>query len=186
MPITINGDGSIDGLVAGGLPNATVTPSDLTQPFTSGTAVTASGTSVDFTGIPSWVKRITVMFNGVSTNGTAIPIIQLGAGSITNTGYSASVTQFVDAGATSIIVVSPGFACLSSNAANYNLIGSVQICNFNANTWVANGVLGMSTTGRSSYLAGNIGLSGTLDRVRITTFNGTDAFDAGSINILYE
>ena len=28
----------------------------------SGTAVSASGTAVDFTGIPSWAKRVTVMF----------------------------------------------------------------------------------------------------------------------------
>ena len=32
---------------------------------------TTSGTSIDFTGIPSWVKRITVMFQGVSTTGSS-------------------------------------------------------------------------------------------------------------------
>lgn len=34
--------------------------------------------------------------------------------------------------------------------------------------------------------SGDLLLSGTLDRVRITTANGTDTFDAGTINILYE
>ena len=34
--------------------------------------------------------------------------------------------------------------------------------------------------------AGRVTLSGALDRVRVTTVNGTDTFDAGSINILYE
>ena len=33
---------------------------------------------------------------------------------------------------------------------------------------------------------GELKLAGALDRVRITTVNGTDTFDAGSINILYE
>jgi hypothetical protein len=33
---------------------------------------------------------------------------------------------------------------------------------------------------------GSLALGGTLDRVRITTVNGTDTFDAGSINIMYE
>lgn len=29
-------------------------------------------------------------------------------------------------------------------------------------------------------------LSATLDRVRLTTVNGTDTFDAGLVNIIYE
>jgi hypothetical protein len=31
-----------------------------------------------------------------------------------------------------------------------------------------------------------VSLSGTLDRIRLTTVNGSDTFDAGSINIIYE
>ena len=57
--------------------------------LTSGTAqASTSGTAIDFTGIPSWAKRITVMFNGVSTNGTSNPQIQLGSGSPTTSGYT--------------------------------------------------------------------------------------------------
>jgi hypothetical protein len=155
----------------------------------AGTAQTAPPTTpqyFDFTGIPTWVKRITVLFSGVSTSGTSIPQIQIGAGSITTTGYSTSTTQFVDAGTVSAAVAVSGFTCLTSNAAVYNLIGSIQICNISSNIWVASGVLGMSTTARSSLVTGNISLSGALDRVRVTTVNGTDTFDAGAINILYE
>ena len=176
--------------------NRTLTLPDGTGTFTvngvnsnivAGTLVAStSGTSIDFTGIPTWVKRITVMFNSVSTSGTSITQIQIGSGSVTTSGYATNTTQFVDAGAVSSAVASSGFTCLTSNAAGYNLIGNIQICNISSNTWVANGVLGMSTTARSSYLAGFIALGGTLDRVRITTVNGTDTFDAGSINILYE
>ena len=56
---------------------------------------TTSGTSITFTGIPSWVKRITVMFNGVSTSGTSPVQIQLGAGSVTTTGYSSRIAIFI-------------------------------------------------------------------------------------------
>lgn len=156
-------------------------------PLISGTAVAStSGTSIDFTGIPSWAKRITVVFYGVSTNGTSIPLIQIGAGSVTTSGYAAGTTQFVSAGAVSIVGSGSGFPCLTSNATGYNLVGNIQICNVSANAWVANGVLSMTTSSRSSFLSGAITLGGTLDRVRITTVNGTDTFDAGSINILYE
>jgi hypothetical protein len=155
--------------------------------LTQGTAVaTTSGTAIDFTGIPSWVKRITVMFNGVSTNGTSVTQIQLGAGSITTSGYSATASQFVDAGAVSVVIIGSGFPCLTTNSAGYNLHGNIQICNISGNIWVANGTLAMTTTSRSSFLAGSVSLSGTLDRLRITTVNGTDAFDAGTVNILYE
>ena len=53
------------------------------------TAVTlTTQTSVDFTSIPSWVKRVTVMLSGVSTNGTSYVQVQLGdSGGIENSSY---------------------------------------------------------------------------------------------------
>ena len=33
---------------------------------------------------------------------------------------------------------------------------------------------------------GSVTLSGALDRVVLTTVGGTDTFDAGSVNIIYE
>jgi len=38
----------------------------------------------------------------------------------------------------------------------------------------------------TGYGAGTKTISGVLDRIRLTTVNGTDTFDAGSVNILYE
>ena len=60
------------------------------QRIVRGTAVAStSGTSIDFTGIPAWVERITVMFSGVSGSGTSNFLLQIGdAGGIENTGYS--------------------------------------------------------------------------------------------------
>ena len=149
----------------------------------SGTAQNStSGTSIDFTGIPSWVKRVTVMFNGVSTNGTSVPLAQIGAGSVTTSGYSAfSSTIAATVASTSN---TSGFPIFSNLAANL-IRGTLTFANVSSNNWVAAGVLS-SSDGATITVAGSIALSGTLDRVRITTLNGTDTFDAGSINIIYE
>ena len=148
----------------------------------SGTAVTASGTSVNFTDIPSWVKRITVMFSGVSTSGTANLLIQVGAGSVTTTGYNSTSTGADSSVGTSTYTT--GFGVRIGNASNV-LSGQLVIATLGSNAWVSSGVIG-STLGLSLMTTGSINLSGTLDRVRITTTNGTDTFDAGTINILFE
>lgn len=149
--------------------------------LTAGTAVAStSGTSIDFTSIPSWVKRITVMFQGVSTNGASPIQVQIGAGSITSTGYNAGAyTNAVK------VVATTGFQT-DSGAAAFVRSGSMTICLMSSNIWVVSGSWVSQSSSDISYFAGGISLGGTLDRVRITTVNGTDTFDAGSINILYE
>jgi hypothetical protein len=151
--------------------------------ITSGTSVaTTSGTSIDFTSIPSWVKRITLIFQGVSTNGTSDVLIQLGSGSISTSGY---VSTGVISGATTgpasstsgYLVYSDQAAFVRSGLFIFSLLGS--------NNWAGSHVITASTT-YASYGGGSNTLSGVLDRVRLTTRNGTDTFDAGSINILYE
>ena len=76
---------------------STYTP---TAKIVSGTSVAStSGTSIDFTSIPSWVKRITVMFDGVSTNGTSNLQVQIGdSGGIENTGYTAAASGVANSG----------------------------------------------------------------------------------------
>lgn len=148
----------------------------------SGTAVAStSGTSIDFTGIPSWVRRITVMFSGVSTNGSSNMQIQIGSGSFTTSGYGSSVTA-----AASSTSVTTGFGITFTNAATDISHGICIITNLTGNTWCESSVIGVPTGVRTNIGAGSIALGGTLDRVRITTVNGTDTFDAGTINILYE
>jgi hypothetical protein len=151
----------------------------------SGTAVAStSGTSIDFTGLPSWVKRITVMFKGVSTNGSSAVIVQLGISSgVETTGYSGSV-DFVEDNAAGT-TFSTGFAIDKSLGASDLRTGHMTICLFGSNNWNETSVVSNTLTGLLLG-AGDKTLSGTLDRVRITTVGGTDAFDAGSINILYE
>lgn len=150
--------------------------------ITAGTAqASTSGTSIDFTGIPSWVKRITVMFNGVSTNGTSNLQIQIGTSSgVEATGYLSTCYDSAFASSTT------GFLISASVAAANTRSGSCTLCLLGSNTWIDSGVVGRTDSGTGGYNSGNKTLAGTLDRVRITTVNGTDTFDAGSINILYE
>jgi hypothetical protein len=158
-------------------------------PLVSGTAVAStSGTSIDFTGIPSWVKRITVMFNGVSTNGTANIRFQLGTSSgVTSSGYVGAAANVQNGNATIGAAYAGGGFDLTNNTATVVQYGAVRFVNQTGNTWVADGVFSRTTAANGAdFTAGSVALSGTLDRVRITTVNGTDTFDAGSINIMYE
>jgi len=162
--------------------DAAVTPAKLSQPLTLAAPVaTTSGTSIDLTGIPSWVRRITLMFAGVSTNGASDLLVQLGdAGGVETTGYLGSSTN-----TTSATTYTAGFGSMSNTAANVNH-GSFVFTKFSGNTWVCSGILGRSNAGGVIMTGGVKTLSETLTQVRITTVNGTDTFDAGEVNIIYE
>jgi len=157
--------------------------------ITQGTSTSASGTVVDFTGIPSWAKRITVMFNSASTDGTSVVVVRLGTSSgITDSGYTGVGITASSGGSWNIASNTTGLIIESgsNNSASYARIGSAVFVNQGGNNWVGN-YQGVQTSANFGQLGTTIvGLSGVLDRVRITTINGTDAFDAGSINILYE
>lgn len=150
--------------------------------ITSGTAVAStSGTSIDFTGIPATAKRITVMFSGVSTSGTSFVIVQLGTGGTpTTSGYGGGAWQ------TSLYTnVTNGLALSGNNVATDVRNGAITITNLTGNTWVSTAAnFNNNATGGGG--AGSIALAGVLNLVRITTVNGTDTFDAGSINIMWE
>lgn len=149
----------------------------------SGTSVAStSGTSIDFTGIPSWVKRVTVMLNGVSTNGGSNYLLQIGDGSINTTGYS-SVGTGMDGTGVSATAYTTGFG-IRSTLASYAISGSVVLTLVSPNIWVANGVLSTSLP-LAFTTSGTKTLTGVLDRIRLTSVT-PDTFDAGSINILYE
>ena len=152
----------------------------------SGTAVAStSGTSIDFTAIPSWAKRITVMFSGVSISGASIVQIQIGDGSVSTSGYSASATLLaVSSMATG--VATTGFITSQAGNSSSDLRGSVVLTLVGSNIWVSNGVLAAPANTWSMLSGGSKTLSSALDRIRITTVNGTDTFDAGSINIMWE
>jgi hypothetical protein len=154
--------------------------------ITSGTAVAStSGTSIDFTSIPSWVKRITVMLQGVSTSGTSNIQVQIGAGSVSTSGYLGS-GSFVQTGTTTATTSTTGFALSTNVAASTVIHGIATICLLGSNVWAFSSTVSRSDAGSVISASGSLSLGGTLDRIRITTVNGTDTFDAGTINILYE
>ncbi len=172
--------GAFTGAVSG--PSFTV-PTGTLYPIVSGTAVSASGTSVDFTGIPSWVKRITVVFSGVSTNGSSQMQIQIGAASIETSGYigAAWISN------TGNSANSTGYLLTASQDATEIWSGAAILHSVGSNIWVISGSLGRSTpSSTSTVFGGSKTLSGTLTQLRVTTVGGTNTFDAGSINILYE
>lgn len=155
----------------------------------SSTAVTASTqTSIDFTNIPSWVKRITVMFKEVSTNGTSAWAVRVGTSSTAeSTGYTGTAINLVNGASVSGNLYTNGFVFAVSSAAAL-ASGSMTIClvDSSTNTWASNGMLARSDSAVIHTSAGSIALSGALAILSITTVGGTNTFDAGSINILYE
>lgn len=190
---TYAGKTAPSGNVVGTTDTQTLTNKTLTSPNIGGTpvmngsvvssasSVLTSGTNIDFTSIPSWVKRITVMFSGVSTNGSTARQVQLGAGSVQTTGYSSSsVRQGGTATSTSGLI----FDCASS--ASDVTSGILTIALLGSNSWVSASSYAFTSSGNGGSAGGNVALSGTLDRIRITSVNGTETFDAGLVNILYE
>lgn len=179
MAVTINGSAGV-----------TTNSGAVYDGIQRGTAVTASGTSVDFTSIPSWVKRITVMFNGVSTSGTSQVQIQIGSGSVTTSGYLYYGGYGGVAGnGTATVTTGFGIEAGNTSAATTVRIGTAVLTLVTSNTWLCTYSGGFTNSGSNYFFAvgsGNLALSGALDRVRITTVNGTDTFDAGTINILFE
>lgn len=168
----------------------TQTHTRLNQLLTLGTSqATTSGTSVDFTSIPTWVRRITVMLNDVSLSGSSSLLIQLGdSGGVEATGYSGSSAGSTNGVAATVETLSTGFKILSSGAGQ-GVTGQIVLTSLSsANTlWVASGTFGASTgTGTWYVVSGVKSTSAILDRVRLTSVNGTDTLDSGSINILYD
>jgi hypothetical protein len=152
--------------------------------LTSGTAVAStSGTSFDFTSIPSWVKRITVACKDVQTNGTSHKLVQIGAGSIVTSGYT-SYGGAVSSGGIGYVGSSAGII-VYSDSSSLGFSGQIVLTLVGSNTWCAS-YAGQYASNAASFGGGNLVLGGTLDRLRFTTVNGTDTFDAGLINILYE
>jgi hypothetical protein len=142
-----------------------------------------TNTSLDFTDLPSWIKRITVMFQGVSTNGSSNLQCQIGAGSVTSSGYLSS--SAVISGGTAAAFTA-GFGIANGIGAGTILHGSFTITSLGSNSWAVSGTMASSNAANVWSMAGSITLGGTLDRIRLTTVLGVDFFDAGTVNILYE
>jgi len=157
-----------------------VTPASLqaAKIIQSGTVATTSGTAHTFTGIPAFVKRVTLTLSGVSTSGSARPIVQIGSTTFDVSGYSGSYSDGT------ITAFSAGFICGGALASNVQTC-TINLVHMGGNLWSCS--LTGSFIGAGIYwAAGSKALSGVLDRVRLTTDNGTDTFDAGTLTVHYE
>lgn len=150
---------------------------------------TTSGTFIDFSpadgsGIPSWAKEITISIAGVSTNGSSQLLIKLGAGSILSAGYASSSATTDNAVATAGLTTSAGFLASGGTASVNTWHGNMHLSLSGATRWVENFSVGYASYPASTHGGGSVNLGGVLDRIRITTVNGTDVFDAGSVSII--
>jgi hypothetical protein len=170
MPLTLSGTSGVQ---------------DNSGAFISGTAVNStSGTAITFTSIPSWVKRVTVTLQGVSTNGSTRILVRLGSsGGIESSNYLGSVN---DGGTPE--TYSSGFNIRPGNGSGDVYHGQfiLSLINSSTNSWAESHVIGQSNNNQLCWGGGTKALSGVLTQVSVTTLSGTDTFDAGTINILYE
>lgn len=163
----------------------TVTPTMLSQPLTRMNAQTASGSSVDFTGIPSWAKRIVIILDGVSFAAAGAARFRLGTSSgIVSTGYSSQTYAILAGGATTSSTANDGIGFFTTGAAAGTNSGRIVIENITGNTWVSNQVISRPADSYLLFAVASITLSDTLDRVSVVAITST--FDAGTINVMYE
>ena len=161
------------------------TSTNVIPTINNATAVaTTSGTAVDFTSIPSGVKRISMMFNQVSCNGTAPRLIQIGTSSgLVTSGYISSGSH---QGATQTGAQSTaGFLCGNGGAAADKTVGIVTIQTLGSNIWAMQSSTADGTANFTKTGGGSITLGAVLDRVRLSTTSGA-TFDHGSVNIAWE
>ena len=168
---------------SGGLSWQTVT--DTNTNLTRGTNVAStSGIAVQFTGISSDVKRITLALNEVSASGSGQHWIQIGdSGGFETSGYAGGVA-FAGPSSSYASTTSGWVYNLPSNASIFS--GHITVSNVTGNIWVCSGIVFRSNDSYSWMFGGSKTLSGTLDRIRLTTSNGSDTFDAGNVNIFTE
>ena len=166
-----------------------VTPAKMSQPLTHGTpTTTTSGTERDFTSIPGWVRRIIVSLNGVSLSGSALLRFRLGtSGGFATSGYLGAGSVIAATVATANQTA--GFDIYNSAPAAADIYcGTIEFtCIDPANfIWAASGTFAQTSSARTFVTSGQVTLAAALTQVRLTTSNGTDTFDAGTINIHYE
>ena len=146
---------------------------------------TTSGNSVAVTGLPVGIRNIAVFLQDVSSTGSNEFALQVSTGTtFATSGYKAASWNGanVDARATGLMLT-------YGVAAGETRDGAIRLAlaDVTNNTWVSTGLLNQGSS--SSLMNGSSGtksLSGALTQIRITTVGGSDTFDAGSINLMYQ
>ena len=163
---------------------------EITSGITLSTSqASTSGTAINFTGIPSWAKRVTITCSNLSTNGTSDLFLRLGNGAVIATGYLSSTSSITGTVAASNLATT-GFSFTQTTgvvaAATFNHTFVLNLIDVPTFRWVCTGLGSRSDTGVTYTIAGSLTLTSVLDRISITTANGTDLFDLGLVNMSYE
>ena len=168
-------------------------PSQFAYPFTglsanNGASTIVGSTNVTYTGIPSWVKRITVSFFQISTSSTSVPGVQLGtSGGFATSGYLGGYQYGSSATFGTITGILPAWHRGTSGTSEAIILNQIiTLVDSTTNKWMMTGVTIDSKSGSAIQLGGSITLSGTLTQLRAVMVNGTDTFSAGTINVMYE
>lgn len=158
----------------------------LFTPRLSAEVATTSGTTANITGIPSWTKRVTLMFDGVSSNGTGHLRMQIGdSGGLETTGYIGDAMQ-ITSSATTNGNSTANFPLSVDNSAGRSYYGALtlELEDLANNVWTLRGQLTSGTNGLFMS-TGRKSLSAVLTQITLT-FGGTDTFDAGAVSAMYE
>lgn len=147
------------------------------------TPISASGAAVDFTGIPSWAKRVLMVVQAGSFSGAGSLRMQLGtSGGVIASGYSGSHSLVTNSVVTAF--AGNGFEIGAASAGNV-FTGILQLVRITGDVWVGNGVFSLGDTPCTMTTSGYVSLPGTLDRVRFTSTSGAN-FDGGVVNVFWE
>ena len=180
---------AINSVTTAKIPDANVTPAKLSQPYTQSASFSLSGVSSDVTSIPSWVTQILVKFASLSTNGTSIPVLQLGdSGGIETTGYDGSVSVVTSAPSVAAASISNGLALTTSIAATTLLNGQISISRISSSTnlWSMAFLGSFQGGGITIQSFASKALSAELTQLRLTTFGGTESFDSGVVSVSWQ
>lgn len=170
-------------------PDSSIAPAKLTQPLTRSSAIATNGAvSYDVTGIFSWATEIQIAFAGISTNGSNVPMIQIGdSGGIETSGYLGGATICTDGAGNGGLNNSVGFLLVGAHAATvvFHGVALLTLQDLATNTWSFSVNTCRSDAPNHNFASGSKALSTTLDRIRLTT-NSADTFDAGSFLVSYK
>jgi len=149
--------------------------------------------AIGFTSIPSWVKRITMLVNEASSSGSSGFLVQIGSGSYLATGYNSGLGVTIPSNGTTVTGTTGGTTAYNVTGgitAAMTVSAIVSLNNITGNVWSFYSSATRNNAGASNgmqiFQYPPLTLSNALDRIQILTANGTDTFDAGSVNIFYE
>lgn len=146
---------------------------------------TTSGSTIDFTGIPSHVTCITITADSLSTNSTSPIQIQIGdSGGVETSGYNYSLSTLTNVVVTSNYTSGAVYGATTASSLHSGVL-FLNLIDATTNTWSFGAVFTRADFTANYYGAGSKSLSATLDRIRLTTVGGTATFDNGSIAISY-